>query len=239
MLAAGKGTPMKDIARAALLAGLLAVAAPAAAQPGQGSAGGFTIVDERPPKEKKNRLWSVWIFDCNFGVYNIGDAGIGDERLAQDRLGDLRRHLEASLGSRLDGRSLRIGTYRIIVNGNARAKAFSFSGSLGGGAVGEAAAGAIADGKTDKAKCSREKMAAGWFDMSEITNSNSPMIVEIAGSLDGRPVSGRAVRSPSRELYKDVALVRIRAPDLEEFRQTIAAASDALAASIARILPPP
>jgi hypothetical protein len=63
------------------------------------------------------------------------------------------------------------------------------------------------------------------------------MIVEIAGSLDGKPVSGRAVRSPARELFKEVTLKRMRPADLEEFRQTIEAASEALAVSIASTLP--
>ncbi|HEY0414038.1 MAG TPA: hypothetical protein VGD66_12950 [Allosphingosinicella sp.] len=196
------------------------------------------VTDERPAMEKKNRLWSPWIWDCDFGVYNIGDGGIGDERLAQDRLGDLRRHLEAQLGARLAGKTLRISAYRIIVNGNARAKAFSVGGSLGGGAVGEALAGAVASGKTHKAKCPPAKMTLGWFDMSEISNTNSPIVVEIVASLDGRPVRGRAVRSPSRELYKGVTLVRLYPPDLEDFRQTISAASEDLAASIALALPP-
>ena len=210
-----------------MLTGLLiATVSPAAAGP-EGKAG-FTIVDQRPPKEKKDRLWSVWIWNCNFGVYNIGDRGIGDERLAQDRIGDLRRHLEAKLGDRLAGRTLALATYRIIVNGNARAKAYSTAGTI-----------LETSGKTHKAKCSREDMAAGWFDMSELANSNSPMIVEIAGSLDGKPVSGRAVRSPQRELFKEVTLKRMHPADLEEFRQTIESASEALADSIAGALPAP
>lgn len=211
---------MIGIARAFLLTALLiAAAAPSGAAP-EGAAG-FTIVDQRPAKEKKDRLWSVWIWDCNFGVYNIGDRGIGDAKLANDRVGDLRRHLEARLGDRLAGRTLVLGTYRIILNGNARAKAFSTSGTI-----------FETSGKSHKAKCSKEDMAAGWFDMSELTNANSPMIVEIAGTLDGRPVSGRAVRSPARELFKEVVPKRMRPADLDEFRQTIEAASEALATSI-------
>lgn len=213
--------------RAALLAGLLiAAAAPAGAAPAD--AASFAIVDQRPAKEKKDRLWSVWIWNCNFGVYNIGDRGIGDEKLAQDRIGDLRRHLDARLGERLAGRTLVLATYRIILNGNARAKAFSTVGTV-----------LETSGKTRKAKCSKEDMAAGWFDMSELANANSPMIVEIAGTLDGRPVSGRAVRSPARELFKEVVPKRMHPADLEEFRQTIEAASEALAASIADALPAP
>ncbi len=226
-----RGVAMTGILRAALLAGLtIAAASPAGAAPGD--AASFTILDQRPAKEKKDRLWSVWIWNCNFGVFNIGDRGIGDEKLAQDRIGDLRRHLEARLGERLAGRTLALAAYRIIVNGNARAKAFSGRG-LG---VVEAVTG---DGTTKKAKCSREDMAAGWFDMSEIANANSPMIVEIAGALDGRPVSGRAVRSPTRELFKEVTLKRMHPADLEEFRQAIEAASEALADSIAGTLPTP
>lgn len=209
-----------------LTALLIAAASPAGAAPEGG--GGLTILDQRPPKEKKDRLWSVWIWDCNFGVYNIGDRGIGDERLAQDRIGDLRRYLEAHLGDRLAGRQLTLTTYRIILNGNARAKAFSTAGTV-----------LETSGKTSKAKCSKEDMAAGWFDMSELANANSPMIVEIAGTLDGRPVSGRAVRSPARELFKEVVPKRMRPADLEEFRQTIDAASAALAGSVAAALASP
>jgi len=214
-------------ARIGLLTALLvATGSPGVAAPGDGAS--FALVDQRPAKEKKDRLWSVWIWNCNFGVYNIGDRGIGDEKLAQDRLGDLRRYLEARLGDRLAGRTLALGTYRIILNGNARAKAYSTSGTI-----------LETSGKTHKAKCSKEDMAAGWFDMSELTNANSPMIVEIAGTLDGRPVSGRAVRSPARELFKEVVPKRMRPADLEEFRQTIEAASEALAASLAAALPAP
>lgn len=215
---------MTGIGRAALL-GLLLIAAPARAGPE--GAGAFAIQDQRPANEKKERLLSVWIWNCNFGVFNIGDGGIGDERLASDRIGDLRRHLEARLGDRLTGRTLALATYRIIVNGSARAKAFSTGGTV-----------LETSGKTRKAKCSKEDMAAGWFDMSEIANSNSPMIVEIAGSLDGKPVSGRAVHSPARELFNEVTLKRTRPADIEEFRQTILAASEALAVSVAGALPP-
>jgi hypothetical protein len=246
MMMPGKGgSPMTRNVGAALLGALLlAMPLPAGAQlatvkPAAAAGAGFTLVDQRPPNEKKNRLWSVWIWNCNFGVYNIGDGGIGDERLAKDRIGDLRRHLETRFGDRLAGRTLSLTAYRIIVNGNARAKAFSVGGSLGGGAVAGAVEGAVASGKTKKAKCSREDMAAGWFDMTEISNSNSPMIVEIAGSLDGKPVSGRSVRSPARELFKEVTLKRMHPADLEEFRQAIDTASEALAASIAATLPTP
>jgi hypothetical protein len=216
---------MTASARTALLTAMLIVtASPAVAAPAGGP--GFTIVDQRPAREKKDRLWSVWIWDCNFGVFNIGDGGIGDERLARDRLGDLRRYLEGRLEDRLAGRSLVLSTYRIIVNGNARAKAFSTGGTI-----------FETSGKTRKPKCSREDMAAGWFDMSELANANSPMIVEIAGSVDGKPVSGRAVHSPARELFKEVTLKRMYPADLAEFRQTIEAACGALAESIAAALP--
>src|SRR5687767_167230 len=102
---------------AALLGALLLAMPPAAgahqapAGPAAADGTGFTLLDQRPAKEKKNRLWSVWIWDCNFGVYNIGDGGIGDEKLAQDRLGDLRRYLAARLGDRLAGRTLALDTY--------------------------------------------------------------------------------------------------------------------------------
>jgi hypothetical protein len=158
---------MTGIIRTALLGGLLAAtplcagAAAPPAEPVAEAGAGLTIVDQRPAKEKKERLWSVWIWNCNFGVFNVGDGGIGDERLANNRIGDLRRYLEARLGDRLAGRTLALATYRIIVNGNARAKAYSGRG-LG---VVEAAMG---DGTIKKAKCSREDMAAGWFDMSQI-----------------------------------------------------------------------
>lgn len=218
---------MSAILRFALLTGLLvATASPAGA--GAGDAAGLTVVDQRPAREKKDRLWSVWIWNCNFGVYNIGDGGIGDERLAKDRVGDLRRYLETRLGDRLAGRTLTLATYRIILNGNARAKAFSTAGTI-----------LETSGNTRKAKCSKEDMAAGWFDMSELSNANSPMIVEIAGTLDGRPVSGRAVRSPARELFKEVVPKRMHPADLEEFRRTIEAASEALAVSVAGALPAP
>ena len=63
---------MTGIARAALL---IVLSGAATSLIGAAPAGttGFTVLNQRPPKEKKDRLWSVWIWNCNFGV-SVADA---------------------------------------------------------------------------------------------------------------------------------------------------------------------
>lgn len=191
----------------------------------------LAIQDLRPTKEtKKNGPISSFIFDCEFGVYNISDSGVGDDRVARDRVNGLQSLLELKFGDRLTGHMLQVEHYRLLLNGAAVAKADSVEVAVG------KIAPSLASGQTAHAKCTRDKMTAGWFDTSEIKNANSPIIVEFDGKFDGQSFAIRLVRSPNREFSSGVAIVRLHRADTDEFAAAYNETNEKIAEAIALML---
>jgi hypothetical protein len=50
------------------------------------------------------------------------------------------------------------------------------------------------------AKCTREETTAGWYSAAEVTSLNSPLIVEITATVNGKQHAVRSVYSPQREI---------------------------------------
>jgi hypothetical protein len=164
----------------------------------------FKLIDERPAQDRKYRMLSVWLWSCNFAITNFGDGG----QAGTKRVADLEALLATTAARFPVAPTIVLKKYNLLVNGNAREMAESWKAGVGPGLI----SGAIGEGKVHKPKCAREKMAAGWFDPSEITNGNSPVVVEIALSVNGKPIAVRKVLSPAKELMKDT-FVKPMEPD--------------------------
>lgn len=161
-------------------------------------ASNFTFIDDRPLFERKNKALSTMIWNCNFGVQNIGDEGIYKSHTGSGRVDDLAAKLSSALSESGRHHSITLKRHRLTFNSASASLADSVGAGLGGGVL----APAIADGKTRRPKCSKEKMTAGWFDPAEISNNNTPFIIEIDMIVDERPISIRKVYSPTFELMK-------------------------------------
>lgn len=187
------------------------------------------IEDRRPPEERKDRMLSVWIWSCDYGILNIGDGGIGDQRYGADRIKQLAVAMKNAL--KLDeNHTILIKKYAIFINGKAYQKSDSLKVAMGGGAL----VPAIASGKAKGEKCVAEKMKGGWYKPNEITNEFSPIVVEISVELDGKLIEVRKVRSPSRQLISGVSLTRITDSDLNDFRSANDAAVNEIVARISQ-----
>lgn len=144
---------------------------------------GFSLRDTRPGDDKKTQNHSLIITSCNYGVRTIGDADMSPPPLEQ-----MRASLAGSLGAALEGKELEVRRYHVEVNNAASLR----------GHMERAFAGLVTDVMAGMgAKCSRDKMEAGWFDASEVTTDNSPIIVEMQVVVDGKTLDVRNVYSPT------------------------------------------
>ena len=77
------------------------------------------------------------------------------------------------------------------------------SGYIGGGFTGFEAANLAGSSGRITPKCSREEMKAGWFDPADLTNNYSPLIVDLAATVNGKTYEVYTAYSPDTELrYK-------------------------------------
>jgi hypothetical protein len=142
----------------------------------------FTLRDTRPAEDKKTYHHSLMITSCNYGVRRIGDADISPPPLEQ-----LRASLAASLGEGIAGKEIEVRRYHLDVNTAAHTR----------GRMKDEHKGLVADVMLGMgAGCAREKMEAGWFEASEVSTANAPLIVEMQIVVDGQALDVRSVYSP-------------------------------------------
>jgi hypothetical protein len=158
--------------------------------------GVLSIVDERPPQDRADRVYSLTIGTCNFGVRRFGDS-----TLLPDRVARLERALTEAFGERLAANPIRVIRYDIHANS-----------AVEYGAV--AAAAASVYGPTSYSTyqapvCPREEMTAGWFDRADLVNSNSPMIVDIEVVIGDDTFRINSAASPVRSPFNGVILRRL------------------------------
>lgn len=164
---------------------LLATAAHAQTAPLQ-------VVDSRPAEQLKSKTYSRNLYDCKFAIKLI----TGDDRRPPGRMAMLRADLDAAFGSRLAGKTVTVTDYRLVINYSTYAT--RKSKEIAGGPIGKAVA--AASDRRPKAKCEVEKTPVGWFAAEEMHTINSPLIVYLAVTVDGRPYAVRIVHSPDLEL---------------------------------------
>ena len=147
---------------------------------------GFVLLNERPAKEDKPRFLSTNAWSCGFGIRVFSDEG-----RTFDRVTKLEAELRSSLGSRLDGHTIRLKSYQVYFNEAAYRS--DVVDSVVAGSMG-----AVTSGKRRIApKCSQQETPDGWFSPAELTNDYPPFIVEIEAVVDENPLSIRSVYSPS------------------------------------------
>ncbi len=200
---------------------LLLTPAGAATPPAPGSAPtpAFTLVDARPDTEKATHTLSDSIWSCDFGVYALGDDLAREQPRSPrlDRIFGLKADLTRSLGERLAGRTVTIDHYNLYLNLAASQSGVAPHGPLGA---------LSSQTQTREAKCSRDKMTAGWFDGTELSTPYPPYIVEMEAELNGQHHKVRTVVSTQ----KDVA-------QLDIIQAAFAQANAALIAELAKDLP--
>lgn len=183
------------------------------------------LKDNSVETSAKTKLNSVWIWSCDFGVISVGDDFLTQQGIETDRIGTLQKLVHAQAGNLLSGRTIEVSRYAISINGNAKMKGDSWNAALGGGVISKV----VADGKSRKSKCGEDKMKSGWFGPGDLTSPYSPLVIEIAATIDGRPVSARGVYSPRRELINGTELKRFEPEDVEWMRQALASANQKFA----------
>lgn len=147
---------------------------------------GFVFLNERQAKEDKPRFLSTNAWSCGFGIRVFSDEG-----RTFDRVTKLEAELRSSLGSRLDGHTIRLKSYQVYFNEAAYRS--DVVDSVVTGSVG-----AVTTGKRRIVpKCSQQETPDGWFSPAELTNDYPPFIIEIEAVLDDKPLTIRSVYSPS------------------------------------------
>ena len=143
------------------------------------------IVDQRAPEESKKHTLSLWIGSCDYFVIRLDDAGMEKNRIDQLR-DDLSRSLHKPLAD-----TLYVKHYTLYYNAGVQMVGLAFAAVAG-------AVGAIAITSTRKvsaAKCSRERMAGGWFDSSEVSNARPPLVGDVEVTYAGKTFKARKVLS--------------------------------------------
>ena len=147
---------------------------------------GFVLLNERPAKEDKPRFLSTNAWSCGFGIRVFSDEG-----RTFDRVTKFEAEMRSSLGSRLDGHTIRLKSYQVYFNEAAYRS--DVVDSVVAGSMG-----AVTSGKRRIApKCSQQETPNGWFSPAELTNDYPPFIIEIEAVLDDKLLSIRSVYSPS------------------------------------------
>jgi hypothetical protein len=200
--------------KATLIAALL-LTGPCIAQELTTPAASFTVIDERPEADKKQKTYSLMITSCDYGVYRLADKN----KQGPGRFDTLRDSLAQLEGDALAGKTLRVPRFDIHFNNAIWMR--ESAGSLVGGALMESL-------KKRGVDCPREKMKAGWFDSAELNGDRAPVIVEIQALLDGATHEVRVVYTPAMAMWG-----RLTKPEeLAEVDAAIRMAAAALAAKI-------
>lgn len=154
------------------------------------AAPGFQLLDSRPAADSHDGYLSTARGDCDAWTFRVGDA-----RTPRPRIEALQADLASQFGADLEGRKVEITHYAIFINRGVR---------VNNGPPDHATFG---DHPKDwryremGSQCEPEKTHGGYYAPWEATTNFSPVILEIAGTLDGKPFSSRSVYSPTLELH--------------------------------------
>lgn len=194
----------------------------------------LSVVDARAALGRQ-RAWrglSAYVGSCNYGVYQLSESvGLGN------RINTLRDDLAMRLDPRAEVSNLTITRYDVFLN---RALVLKTEAMAMITPIGQ-----VVVGGPQRPSRERDRMTFGWFDPSEATTPNSPLIIEIAASTNGHDFAVRSVYSPDIELpsqsenpfgFSHPNLQR--AEQLAAFRAAMSKAHEALATEINSALVP-
>jgi len=153
----------------------------------QSAAPPVEVVDARPPMEKHTTQLSSWVWSCDNGIRRLGE-----EQETTPRLVLLGRDLSNALGSKFPHSTVTVNRYRVFFNASRVASGVA---SSAGGETEHAAAALLMPHD-----CTKVQTSGGWYSPSEVRTSNSPLIVEINATLNGKAFAVRTVYAPEAEL---------------------------------------
>ncbi|MEL7487783.1 MAG: hypothetical protein AAGJ87_11280 [Pseudomonadota bacterium] len=138
--------------------------------------------------------------DCGYSIQRLETP-----RFASDRRARLESELSDAFGPRCLRQNLRIARYDMFLNAAARRRA-------AGEAIAAGAAGDFAQESPieQRPACSRSAMPGGWFDPAELSNRNSPIVIEIDYSVDGTTRRFTTAYSPVRDLAAPLRRATLR-----------------------------
>jgi len=174
---------------------LLAYGSPGLAQE---RAGGHAliVIDLRPKEERRGSGLSPITGSCNEDVFLVADSASKPIKVIA-----LQSELAKQLGSAGNDRTLTVLNWAIYYNKQL------YGGQPWGKIVpagGLPLPGIPLPGKNQGnypgSKCSRQESTGGWFERSEVTGKNSPLISVFEGTFAGQSVGVRIVYSPRRTL---------------------------------------
>ena len=144
----------------------------------------FKISDARPKKVKESEWLSLMITSCEYGIRRIGDTDS-----VPNKMEILERDLAEFAPDLLAGKSIQINHYTLHLN-----RALALRGQMNSMYGGVIAKSMINVG------CKKDEVSAGWYEATDVSNVNSPIIVDLAANVDSKPVKLHFVYSPVVEL---------------------------------------
>ena len=162
------------------------------------SRGVFVVTDERDPEARRSESLPLGIaggFSCNLGITRLGDA-----MYAPDRIARLENALAEAFPDRAPGSNLVVRRYDVFFNRGAEAS----TQTMGVAVMGPLGAGAQPNYDNGRQwrepRCSRERMAGGWFDPVDLTNNYAPITIDLDVTVFGRDYAINAAVSPEVDL---------------------------------------
>ena len=151
-----------------------------AAPPAPAPAVNFTIVDARAEADKKQKILSLMLTSCNYGIYRLG------EKRAPARFEALRDDLLGLKGEALRDKTLTVSRYNIYFNNSLALR----------GMMNMQFDGLFVDMLNERGmNCAHETIRDGWYSGSEVTGTNAPIIIDLEATLDGVAHQVRVVHS--------------------------------------------
>jgi len=142
------------------------------------------VEDQRPPDQGKQHTLSLGIWDCEYMVTRLSD-----KKMPIDRIQQLRSEISSAL-TLAPNDQIVVTNYAVYMNEGAQVAAQA--SAVAAGAFG----GVALSGGRSAPRCPREKMRAGWFDVSETTTHRPPIIAEVTVRFRAKEYSARAAYSP-------------------------------------------
>ena len=149
------------------------------------SSAGFTLIDNRPADDKTSETLSLLVTSCDYAIYRLGD-----DKTVPSKFVLLKQDLAEAIGGQLQGTTVTLNRYRIFLNSGAALRKTTLTPSEGyPGIIPSIIAGMGSN-------CSKEETTGGWYAASEVTTPNSPLIIEIESTIEGKSYAIRTVSSP-------------------------------------------
>lgn len=179
--------------------------------------GGPVVVDARPPSDKQHEMHSLWITSCDYGVFTLAE-----KRGVKSHTEALRDDLSAMPGDPWAGHTITVSHYAAYLNMKRALKHQVYS--MNTGLIPSAMA---QMGET----CSETEMHGGWYAGADLKTTESPIVIEIVATVDGKEHRTRSVYSPQTAITP-----KLKKPsDDTQLAEAVAKADREFAASLRNV----